>query len=169
MTLSPRESLCHARMAYTFEGRQSVISHPFKVDNCFITLNIIHSAILNLLSSNLTTDTKWWPIFSKLCLSCQGKQQNFETREAHKGIFMGFFSCAVDITIRPNFKRLIERNEYVIIAINIRMYVGIFRWCNDYRVSLECGRSVDLASVGLMWLSRTICFTMEHCVSELVL
>ena len=42
-------------IAWTFEGRQSVISHSYKVDNCFITLNILHSAIIIWSSSNLTT------------------------------------------------------------------------------------------------------------------
>ena len=53
-----------------FRGKQSVISHSYKVDNCFITSNILHSAIIIWSSSNLTTDTKWCPIFSKFCQAC---------------------------------------------------------------------------------------------------
>jgi hypothetical protein len=36
----------------------------YKVDSCFITSNILHSSIIIWSSSYLTTDTKWWPIFS---------------------------------------------------------------------------------------------------------
>ena len=61
--MSPREErISHPRacpsVAETFEGKQSVISHSYKVDNCFITSNILHSAIIIWFSSNVTTDTK---------------------------------------------------------------------------------------------------------------
>ena len=42
-------------MAYTFEGRQSVKSHSYKVDTCSITPNILHSAIIIWSSLNLTS------------------------------------------------------------------------------------------------------------------
>jgi hypothetical protein len=47
----------------------NVKSHSYKVYNCFITSNILHSAIIIWSSSYLTTDTKWWPIFSKSILN----------------------------------------------------------------------------------------------------
>jgi hypothetical protein len=55
-------------------------------------VHALHSAIFIWLSSNLTTDSKWWPIFRKF-------------RK-----FPWDFPRAVDITMRPNFQRLIERN-----------------------------------------------------------
>ena len=62
MTNCLPEKECHPgvwpRVAKIFEGKQSVISHSYKVDNCFITSNILHSAIIFRSRSNLTTDTK---------------------------------------------------------------------------------------------------------------
>ena len=93
-------SKVYATPGNLFRQWQSVISHSYKVDYSFITSNILHSAIIIWSSSNLTTDTKWWPIFNKFC----------QSREAHKGISIGVFSGTVDKTMRPNVQRLIERN-----------------------------------------------------------
>ena len=91
-----------------FEGRQSVVSHSYKVDNCFIISNVLHSIIIIWSSSNLTTDTKWWPIFS----------------------------CAVDITMQPNVQRLIKQNVkchvmfFRLINFNISIWV-----CNEININ----------------------------------
>ena len=96
-----------------YPGRQSVISHSYKVYNCFITSNILYSAIIIWFSSYLTTDTKWWPIFSTSILIFTMEY----TMKSSRNIIQ--LSHAVDITMRRNVQRLIERN--------VKCHVTFFR------------------------------------------
>jgi hypothetical protein len=65
-------------------------------------------------------------------LSLNGIKLCWETCEAHKGISMGVFSHAVDITMRPNVQRSIERNVKCHVTFFRLIKFKIFLWvCNN--------------------------------------
>ena len=122
--LSPIERLCHQR-----EGRQSIISHSFKVGNCFITSNILHPAIIiwysdDPYSVNSASRFIYGITFRHYKFAWKMKVNErevtgFRNMWVSQGNFHGVFSCAVDITMRPNVQRLIERN--------VKCHVSFFR------------------------------------------
>ena len=97
------------RLQLSPKGRQSIISHSYKVDNCFITSNILHSAII--LSSLFPRLPGEQTFHSSPCCCCVPREvTGFRNTWGSQGNFHGGFSHAVDITMRPNVQRLIERN-----------------------------------------------------------
>jgi hypothetical protein len=62
------------QLKFSCEPHVFAISHSCKVDDCFITSNILHSAIIIWSSSNVTKDTKWWTFRSLPCWCCVPKE-----------------------------------------------------------------------------------------------
>ena len=100
--LSIRERLCQLRafprVAYTFEGRQTVISHSYKVYNWFITSNILHNAIIICLVHIWQQIPSDDPYAVRIYLISQWRMKS--SRDIIQ------LSRAVDITTRHNVQRV---------------------------------------------------------------